>query len=43
MVPADHPVRIIWGFVCGSDLSELADKIRATEDRPRGNRGQTVT
>jgi len=34
LIPLDHPVRVVWGFVEGSDLSELTGKIRATEDGP---------
>jgi transposase len=34
LIALDHPVRVVWGFVEGSDLSELTGKIRATEDSP---------
>jgi transposase len=34
MIPADHPVRVIWGFVERSDLSVLTKKVRSTEDGP---------
>ncbi len=34
LVPADHPVRIVWAFVDAQDLSPLTDAIRAVEGGP---------
>jgi transposase len=34
LIALDHPVRLIWDFVAGSDLSILTDAIRSTEDSP---------
>ena len=31
LVPSDHPVRAVWAFVMGQDLSSLYDKIAAVE------------
>lgn len=33
LVPEDHPVRTVWAYVNGLDLSELQEKIRAVEGR----------
>jgi transposase len=30
----DHPVRVIWAYVAGLDLSALEDRIKARDDRP---------
>lgn len=34
LIGADHPVRVIWTYVAGLDLSELEDRIKARESRP---------
>jgi transposase len=34
LIGKDHPVRVIWAYVEGLDLSELEDRIRARGDRP---------
>ena len=34
LIGADHPVRVIWDYVEGLDLSELEDRIKAREHRP---------
>jgi transposase len=34
LIGADHPVRVIWAYVEGLDLSELEDRIKARGDRP---------
>jgi transposase len=34
LIGQDHPVRVIWAYVEGLDLSELEDQIKAREDRP---------
>jgi transposase len=34
LIGQDHPVRVIWAFVEGLDLSELEDRIKARGDRP---------
>ncbi|MBA2741373.1 MAG: IS1182 family transposase [Actinobacteria bacterium] len=34
LVADDHPVRAVWAFVCGLDLSKLYDKIEAVEGGP---------
>ncbi len=34
LVGQDHPVRVIWAYVEGLDLSELEDGIKARDDRP---------
>jgi len=34
LIGDDHPVRVIWGYVEGLDLSELEDRIKARGDRP---------
>lgn len=34
LVPDDHPVRAVWAFVCGLDLSKLYAKIEAVEGGP---------
>lgn len=34
LIGADHPVRVIWAYVAGLDLSELEDRIKARENRP---------
>jgi transposase len=36
---ADHPVRLVWSFVVGLDLSELFDRVKAVE----GNVGRNAT
>jgi transposase len=34
LIGEDHPVRVIWSYVEGLDLSELEDRIKARSDRP---------
>jgi transposase len=34
LIGEDHPVRVIWAYVEGLDLSELEDRIKARGDRP---------
>jgi transposase len=34
LIGADHPVRLIWSYVEGLDLSELENRIKARGDRP---------
>jgi transposase len=34
LIGEDYPVRVIWGYVEGLDLSELEDRIKARDDRP---------
>src|SRR5262245_38395409 len=34
LIGDDHPVRVIWKYVEGLDLSELEDRIKARGDRP---------
>jgi transposase len=34
LIGQDHPVRVIWAYVEGLDLSELEDRIKARENRP---------
>lgn len=34
LIGADHPVRVIWAYVCGLDLSELENAIKSREGRP---------
>jgi transposase len=34
LIGEDHPVRVIWAYVAGLDLSELEDRIKARGDRP---------
>jgi transposase len=34
LVGADHPVRVIWGYVEGLDLSELENAVKSREGRP---------
>jgi transposase len=34
LIGEDHPVRVIWTYVEGLDLSELEDRIKARGDRP---------
>lgn len=34
LIGEDHPVRVIWTYVAGLDLSELENRIKAREDRP---------
>jgi len=34
LVPEDHPVRAVWAFVEGLDLSALHDVIKAREGQP---------
>jgi transposase len=34
LVPEDHPVRAIWAFISGLDISEFYSKIKAAVDRP---------
>jgi transposase len=34
LIGQDHPVRVIWAYVEGLDLSELEDRIKARGDRP---------
>jgi transposase len=33
LIPEDHPVRIVWDFVSGLDLSPLLEQIGSTADR----------
>jgi transposase len=34
LIGEDHPVRLIWSYVEGLDLSELESRIKARDDRP---------
>lgn len=34
LIGEDHPVRVIWSYVEGLDLSELENRIKARSDRP---------
>ena len=34
LIGQDHPVRVIWAYVEGLDLSELEDRIKARDERP---------
>src|SRR5437764_8078591 len=34
LIGQDHPVRGIWAYVEGLDLSELEDRVKARENRP---------
>jgi transposase len=34
LLPEDHEARIVWGYVCGLDLSELYARIQAVETGP---------
>jgi transposase len=34
LIGEDHPVRVIWAYVEGLDLSELEDRIKARDERP---------
>ena len=34
LIGEDHPVRVIWSYVEGLDLSEVEDRIKARGDRP---------
>src|ERR1700712_3262769 len=34
LIGEDHPVRVIWSYVEGLDLSELEDRIKARSNRP---------
>jgi transposase len=34
LIGADHPIRMIWAYVAGLDLSELEDRIKARGNRP---------
>jgi transposase len=34
LIGEDHLVRLIWAYVCGLDLRELEDRIKARQDRP---------
>ena len=34
LVPTDHPVRSVWQFCLGLDLSSFLDSIRSRSDRP---------
>src|ERR671934_394553 len=34
LIGDDHPVRVIWAYVEGLDLSELEDRIKARDERP---------
>jgi len=34
LIGEEHPVRVIWSYVEGLDLSELEDRIKARGDRP---------
>src|SRR6195256_3517995 len=34
LIGEDHPVRLIWSYVEGLDLSELENRIKARGDRP---------
>src|SRR5438552_1210743 len=34
LIGEDHPVRVIWSYAEGLDLSELENRIKARDDRP---------
>ena len=34
LIGEDHPVRVIWAYAAGLDLSELEDRIKARDDTP---------
>ena len=34
LIGQEHPVRVIWAYVEGLDLSELEDRIKARDERP---------
>jgi transposase len=34
LIGAEHPIRVIWAYVAGLDVSELEDRIKARGDRP---------
>src|SRR3979490_1228616 len=34
LIGEDHPVRLIWSYVAGVDLSELESRIKARGERP---------
>jgi transposase len=34
LITDDHPVRAVWAFVCGLDLSTLHEAIKAREGKP---------
>ncbi|MGO9400380.1 MAG: IS5/IS1182 family transposase, partial [Xanthobacteraceae bacterium] len=34
LIGQDHPVRVIWAYVEGLDLSELEDRIKARDHTP---------
>jgi len=34
LIGEEHPVRVIWAYVSGLDLSDLEDRIKARDDRP---------
>ena len=34
LLPEDHPARIVWGYVCSIDLSELSERIQAVDGGP---------
>ena len=34
LLPEDHPARIVWGYVCSIDLSELSVPIQAVDGGP---------
>lgn len=34
LIGQDHPVRVIWAYVEGLELSELEDRVKARDDRP---------
>ncbi|MBC9878470.1 IS1182 family transposase [Bradyrhizobium sp. INPA01-394B] len=34
LIGEEHPVRVIWAYVEGLDLSELEDRIKARDERP---------
>ena len=34
LIGEDHPVRVIWAYVEGLDLSELEDRIKARDETP---------
>ncbi len=34
LIGEDHPVRVIWAYVAGLDLSELEDRVKARDNRP---------
>lgn len=34
LLPEDHEARVVWGYVCGLDLSELRGRIQSVEGGP---------